>query len=572
MSSPDPYQAFFVANPQPMWVYDLDTLRFLEVNDAALTKYGYTRDEFLALDLTDIRPEEDAEPVRAAARAPRGDSKTSGPWRHRLRDGHEIEVEITSQLLTFADRPAALVAVRDISVERALEERFRHDALHDPRTGLGNHRKLQLELEAVLQSETVRLGPRAVLMVGIEGLQPVNVELGRDAGDALLMSVADVLARAHGDPTQAYRVGEQTFALLMTGDLSSARDHAHALLEALGRPFLVGGSEAFVSPRIGIAVAESNWAADEVIRSADAALQSTSDSSRSRVAVFNADGDAVSRVLRSQGFSLESELRRAVGADQLTVLYQPILDLRGGRISGVEALVRWNHPLRGVIAPNEFIPHAERAGVVADIDAWVLATACRQMRAWREAGVPSLRVAVNLSGRDLDTGPALARHIRLELKRNQLEPSLLEVELTESTSFHNLEEVQTLLQDLRTLGVGIALDDFGTGYSMLDRIRDLPVDRIKIDRTFVRRAANGGTPLINAVITMAHSLRLGVVAEGVETEEQLDMLRAHDCDFAQGYLIGRPVPAADIPAQIAHVVRVPARPGHSAVPRRSQRL
>jgi EAL domain-containing protein (putative c-di-GMP-specific phosphodiesterase class I) len=201
----------------------------------------------------------------------------------------------------------------------------------------------------------------------------------------------------------------------------------------------------------------------------------------------------------------------------------------------------------------------------------VLTTACRQMRAWREAGVPSLRVAVNLSGRDLDAGPELARRIRLELERNQLEPSLLEVELTESTSFHNLEEVQTLLQELRTLGVGIALDDFGTGYSMLDRIRDLPVDRIKIDRTFVRRAANGGAPLINAVITMAHSLHLGVVAEGVETEDQLDILRAYDCDFAQGYLIGRPVPAAEIAAEIPRTSRAPARPGSSAVPRLSKR-
>ncbi len=570
MPSPDPYRDFFIANPQPMWVYDLDTLRFLDVNEAALTKYGYTRDEFLALDLTDIRPAEDAGPLRTFARAPRDERRTSGPWRHRLRGGHEIEVEITSQLLTFADRRAALVAVRDISVERALEERFRHFALHDPRTGLGNRRKLQLELEAALPSATVRPGPRAVLMVDIEGVQPVNVELGRDAGDALLMSVADVLARAHGDPAQAYQAGEQTFALLMDGDLSSARQHAHALLEALGRPFVVGASEAFITARIGIAAAASNWAADEVIRSADAALQSTSDSGQSRVAVFNADGEAVGRVLRSQGFSLESELRRAVRKDQLRVLYQPILDLRGGRISGVEALVRWNHPLRGVMVPNEFIPQAERAGVVAEIDAWVLATACRQMRAWREAGVPSLRVAVNLSGRDLDTGPELTRHIRLELERNQLDPSLLEVELTESTSFHNLEEVQTLLQDLRTLGVGIALDDFGTGYSMLDRIRDLPVDRIKIDRTFVRRAANGGAPLINAVITMAHSLRLGVVAEGVETEDQLDILRAQDCDFAQGYLIGRPAPAADITAQIARTSREPARPGNSA-PRPSKR-
>jgi diguanylate cyclase (GGDEF)-like protein len=473
-----------------------------------------------------------------------------------LRNGHEIEVEITSQLLTFDDRPAALVAARDISVERALEERFRQYALHDPLTGLGNRRKLQLELETAPQSDAAVADGREVAIVRIEGLQPVNVELGRDAGDALLASIADVLARVHGDDAHLYRIGEHTFALLMAVGLPSARGHAHALLEAIRRPFAVGGQEAFVTAHIGVAAAEPTWAADDLVRAADAALESISDRRGSHMAVFNTDADVLSHVLQSQGFSLEGELRRAVREEQLRVLYQPILDLHRGRISGVEALVRWDHPLRGVLAPSEFIPHAERAGIVADIDAWVLATACRQVRAWRDEGVPPLGVSVNLSGRALDAGPELAQRVRIELERNEVEPSLLEVELTESTAFHDLEEVQTVLDEVRALGVSVALDDFGTGYSMLDRVRDLRVDRIKIDRTFVRRAVDGGAPLIDAVITMAHSLHLGVVAEGVETQRQLDMLRAHGCDFAQGYLIGRPMPASDINAQVAHVTRV----------------
>lgn len=566
MDLPNPYRALFVANPQPMWVYDVETLRFFDVNEAALTKYGYARDEFLALGLTDIRPDEDADLVRAAVRDHSGATlRTSGPWRHRLRGGHEIEVEITSQLLTFAGRPAALVAVRDVSVERALEERVRHYSLHDALTGLGNRRKLLLQLDSAVHSE--ESPERALLVMDIDGLQRVNVELGRDAGDELLITIADVFANTYDTQAEVYRIAGETFAFVVGPDVPAARGHAQRLLAALNGPFTVGGQEAFVSAHIGIALAESGWGPDDLVRAADAALQSLQGTHGARVAVFNADHAVLSQVLRSQGFSLESELRRAVRGDQFRVLYQPIVDLRRGQMSGVEALVRWDHPLRGMLTPNEFIAEAERVGIVAAIDAWVLSTSCGQLRAWREAGLRPLRMSVNFSGCDLDGGPELVRRIGFELERNGLHPSLLEIELTESTALRNQEEVKTLLDDLRSMGVGVALDDFGTGYSMLDRIRDLQVDRIKIDRTFVRRAVGDGAPLVTALITMAHSLHLGVVAEGVETQRQLDMLRDNGCDFAQGYLIGRPMSEEAIEAQLRGITLGQRPLGHSRVAR-----
>lgn len=550
-----------------MWVYDVATLRFLDVNDAALLKYGYTRDEFLALRVTDIRPRRDTERVRQSIRKRRGNQlTTSGPWRHLLHDGREIEVEVTSQPLTFAGRPSVLVSARDISVDRALEERLRHFSLHDPLTGLGNRRKLTLELDDVLQRSTEG-GGRALLVIDIEGLKTVNTELGRQGGDEVLVAFVDRFATACGDQARLYRIDGQAFGAIVDADLRVARGHAAALLSALIPPFSVGGQEAFVSAHIGVARSEPGWRADDLLRTADAALQSVSDLRGPRIAVFNGDHDVLRHVLRSQGFAPAGELRRALKEEQLRVFYQPLLDLRRGEISGVEALVRWEHPLRGLITPYEFIPIAERAGIVAEIDVWVLATACRQMRAWREAGLPAMTMSVNLSGHDLDSGPQLVAQIRAELERNAIDPSLLEVELTESTALHNQEEVERILDELRALGVGVALDDFGTGYSMLDRIRDLPVDRIKIDRTFIRRVTAGGGPLVTAVITMAHSLHLGVVAEGVETDAQLTVLRAQGCDFAQGYLIGRPAPASAISAQLRSVTRFPDSSVHHRISR-----
>lgn len=558
--SPNPYHALFVANPQPMWVYDLETLRFLDVNDAALAKYGYARDEFLGLELTDIRPSDDADRVGADVQRHRETPLVrSGPWRHRLRNGHEIEVEITSQLMAFEGRAACLVGVHDVSAERALAKQLRHYALHDPLTGLANRQHLTMQVHEALQLPVDALDRCALLIADIEGVATVNEELGRDAGDQLLIAVAGRLLQARGDRAKVSRIGGTTFGLLFIGvaDADLVRADAGELIAAISRPFYISGHEVGVSVRIGISVSEAGWSADDLIRGADAALGSLKDRRGPRLAIFNADPDVLHHVLRSKRLALERELRRAVNEDQLRLYYQPILDLHQDKISGVEALVRWVHPDRGLVAPNDFIPIAEHAGIVSEIDGWVMATACRQIRAWRQDGLSALSISVNVSGHDLNMAPQLASLIEAELQRNRIQPSLLEIELTESSALRNHDQVKRILGEVRALGVGIAIDDFGTGYSMLDRVRDLSVDRIKIDRTFVERLPLEGGALVAAMITMAHSLHLQVVAEGVQTNEQLKFLREHDCDYAQGYLIGRPTSAAEIARLVAVGGRFP---------------
>lgn len=551
-----------------MWVYDVETLRFLDVNDAALAKYGYTRAGFLALRITDIRPPEEAEDVVEAVRDRRGRLLvTSGPWRHRLRDGPMIQVEVTSHPMTFAGREAMLVSARDISQERAMEERFRSFELHDQLTGLGNRRKLMLQLADAFSTAHASGGLPALLVIDVEGLKTINSELGRDTGDHILVTIVDRLREALDAQVELFRIDGATFSALARGvaTLDAARAYATNALATLNRAFTMGGRELFVSAHVGIALAEPGWGSDDLIRTADAALLSITHLRSRRIAVFNGDQNVLKYVLRGERFALEGELRRALHDDQLRLHYQPILDLRRGVLSGVEALVRWEHPQRGRIGPSEFIPIAERAGIVSAIDSWVVATACRQHRAWRRSGLPPLTMSVNVSGYDLEAGSRLVDTIAGELKRNRMDPECLEVELTESTALHNSDDVATLLEELRGIGVRIALDDFGTGYSMLDRIRDLSVDRIKVDRTFVRRITDDGGALVRAVIAMAHSLHLAVVAEGVETEDQLALLEHQGCDFAQGYLIGRPEPAE----VVQELLRVRAAP---VVPLQQPRL
>ena len=509
MDSPSPYQALFEASPFPMWVYDAETHQVLDVNPAALTHYGHGRTQFLAQRATELK--------------------------QRPLSGRLVEAA-----MSFGARPAVAVSVHDVTIDRASEQTAHRNALHDPLTGLGNRQHLDVKLEALLARGIVDGSTCALLLLDLQGLRTVNAELGREAGDQLLVAVSDRIGAVVGTGGRLFRLGGATFAVLVDAveDVRSARELADAAVSCVTRPFVISGQTLHVSAHAGVALGDPSSDPEDVIRNADVALQSVKEFRGRRIAVYDVDH----RELRGVRFTLESELRLAIATGQLRVLYQPILDLQRGEVSGVEALVRWKHPLRGLLPPDEFIGVAERTGLVADIDSWVLSAACRQVRAWHDEGARDLTVSVNLSGRDLDMGRELVALINSELHSNRTRPEWLEVELTESTALHDQQEVKTLLDEVRELGVRIAIDDFGTGYSMLDRIRDLPVDRIKIDRTFVRRATGIGSTLLKSVIGMARALELSVTAEGVETDEQLEFLREHECDKAQGFLIGRPAP------------------------------
>ena len=544
------FRLLFDRHPHPMWVYDAQTLRFLAVNDAAVTRYGYTRAEFATMTIVHIRPAADVPLLLDDLAGNREALQSGAVWRHQLKNGRVIDVEISSHSLEFAGRDAVLVLAQDITSRTALEAQLRHRADHDPLTDLAN-RTLFAERVTTVLSRPGGTAACAVLIVDLDDFKIVNSTLGRHAGDELLMVAAARLDATLRSSDTAARLGGDEFAILLDGvsEPSEAVEVAERLAELLRAPVQLPARDLLISCSIGVAISGPAIAdCDTLLRCADMAMRAAKSDGKGRVRVYQARmGDQV-----LDRMALEEDIRMAVSRGELRLVYQPQVHLQSGRISGVEALVRWDHPRRGAVPPDEFIGVAEQCGAIADIDAWVLREACAQARRWRDQGLPRLRMGVNLSGRELD-GESLSDRVTECLAETGLHPDDLEFEITESAAVAQEEVALHALDSLRERGVRVAIDDFGTGYSALGRLRSYPVDRIKIDKSFVQEIGDGTerAPLVAAMIVMAHSLGLEVVAEGVETPNQLALLARHGCDTVQGYLTCRPLP----PEQITVMLR-----------------
>jgi diguanylate cyclase (GGDEF)-like protein/PAS domain S-box-containing protein len=531
------FRVLFASNPHPMWVVDAQTLGFIAVNDAAVAQYGYTDEEFLATNLAGI-----TETAGVERRwNPRTEPDVSRLLqRHRLRGGDVIDVEVSSHATDFAGQDAVLVLAQDVTDRIRLEEQLRDQALHDPLTRLANRLLLQDRIEHALTRQRRSQRPFALLLLDLDNFKTVNDSLGHAAGDHLLVAVAGRLKGCLRSADSAARLGGDEFAILLE-DVDGP-EHASLVAERLvavmRSPFPVEQREIFLGVSIGLAMSDaSRQTADEMLRDADLAMYAAKAQGRGRHVVFSPRmrEAALDRV------ALEHDLRHAVNAGGLHLVYQPQIDVPTGRTVGVEALARWTHPVHGNVPPDRFIPLAEEAGLIGALDAWVLETACAQTRAWRDAGAGGLRVAVNLSGSEFEDG-ALVEHVAGVLARHDLSPADLELEITERVAVQQQRSARMTLDRLRAMGVLIAIDDFGTGYSMLASLRQFPGDKLKIDRSFVQEIVDpeDRAPLVAAIVAMGHGLGLEVIAEGVETEEQLAVLRRLGCDAAQGYLLGRP--------------------------------
>jgi EAL domain-containing protein (putative c-di-GMP-specific phosphodiesterase class I) len=357
--------------------------------------------------------------------------------------------------------------------------------------------------------------------------------------------VTDSLARSATPETAISRLGGGEFTLLLTEivDAEDAARVAGRVIDVLSRPFTVEGHELFATANVGIAVFPNDGKdAETLVRNADAAMYQVKTREANRFQFYDKSMNAAA----TKRLHLESHLHRALDRNEFTLHYQPLRDAKTGALVGAEALLRWSTEETGNVTPDHFIPIAERTGLIIPIGEWVLRTACEQARRWQDAGFRPIRIGVNLSGYQL-AQPALAEAVARTLRETGLSAGHLELEITESTIMRNDEVTTGALNSLRDMGVGIALDDFGTGYSALSYLRRFPIDRLKIDRSFVREIATNAddAALTSAVIALAHSLRLHVIAEGVETVEQADFLREHGCDELQGFLFSRAVPASD---------------------------
>ena len=438
----------------------------------------------------------------------------------------------------------------DVSSERAAEERLHHIAHHDVLTGLFNRFSLKGHLDQALAASR-RDGSRvALLFIDLDRFKVINDTLGHHVGDELLIEVAHRLQETVRDSDVVARLGGDEFVIMLTGiDHSSAIALvAEKLVFNVGRSYQIGGLDLYTSPSIGIAIYPTDGVDGETLmKNADAAMYHAKMAGRNNFQFFDQkmNDAAIDRL------KIEHSLRLALANDEFCLHYQPVIDLVSGRVCSVEALVRWQHPEKGLLMPGRFIGIAEETGLIQPIGEWVLWAACRQLAAFREAGLGNLRMAINISAIQMRNGnlPMLVRGI---MEAFELKAENLMFEITESAAMEQPTETVRILDLLHDMGISIAIDDFGTGYSSLSYLHMFPINHLKLDRSFVSEIGDDtdGSVICGATIGLAHSLGQKVVAEGIETDEQLSYLKRSGCDMGQGYLFSRPLPADQLIAFI----------------------
>jgi diguanylate cyclase (GGDEF)-like protein len=457
-------------------------------------------------------------------------------------------------LLSQVETLESVVAARTEKLEAA-NRQLRHLATHDALTGLPNRVLLDDRLAQAVAHANRDAQPFALLVLDLDRFKHINDSLGHRAGDVVLDEVSRRLSSVVRDIDTVARTGGDEFIVVINPSNApeDALAIAHRARDTLRAPMRVSGVELHVTCSVGIAYYPTDAnSADSLIARADAAMYCAKQRGRNNVQCFAQGMDAVT----VERVSLESDLHAALEAGQFELHYQPKPDTESGDVYGAEALIRWRHPQRGLIVPDQFIPLAEECGLINEIGAWVLREACRQCAEWQRSGLPALRVAVNVAATQFRRGDLLDV-IRGALGSAGLEPRFLEIELTESAVMTNPEESAAILEQLSRMGVLVSVDDFGTGYSSINYLRRFPIDKLKIDRSFVRDLdCEVDASIVQAIISLAHSLRLKVVAEGVETPEQLKFLRSLGCDQYQGFHFSPPLPAN----QFAEFLRVWQRP------------
>jgi len=528
------FRLLFDSNPVPMWVFDRETMAFLAVNDAVVARYGYTREQFLGMSLLDIRPREDWPRAHSIAHSS-DDSRRQGiTWRHVKADGGTIEVQSWGKSIDYQGRPAVMVAIIDVTERNRAERSIAHSALHDPLTDLPNRAALDRHFRGLLGEAQERERSFSVLCIDLDRFKEINDLHGHSVGDAVLCEASRRLRTACGGAFLA-RIGGDEFIAVAAFDSERITRLVDALEHVLDEDLAIDGHTFSIGLSVGISMYPRDGAdATTLVANADAALYRAKHEGRGTTRVFTSDMDRQLRERRA----LERDLRGAIERGELRLEYQPQAT-PDGEIVGFEALLRWHHPLRGVVSPGEFIPIAEESGLIIELGEWVLQEACAEAASWRRP----LKVSVNVSAVQFRRGN-LQSLVHAVLLENGLAPERLELEITEGVLIENLSRAAAVLRNLKALGIRVALDDFGTGYSSLSYLQSFPLDLIKIDRRFVSNLEQreDSIEIVRAVVGLAHGLGLPVVAEGVETAQQRDILIKEGCDELQGFFIGRPLP------------------------------
>jgi len=536
------------------------------VNAQAERQFGFSRTELFGQKVKRLIPSGFAERlidggVRTAAAALAQQIGIGIELFGQRKDGTEFPVEIMLSPLESSEETLITATIRDITIRKNAEKHLSqvtkeiihlaHSAEHDSLTGLPNRLLLSDRICQAIAVAQRRARQIAVLFLDLDGFKHVNDSLGHSTGDKLLQSVAQRLKECVRAPDTVSRQGGDEFILLLPEieKTENAAITARRVLQALAEPHSIEGQELHITASIGVSVYPDNGMdAESLIKNADTAMYQAKENGRQNFKFFTPEMNV--RAVDRQ--SIEEDLRRAVERHEFALHYQPKINLKTGAITGAEALLRWTHPTRGSISPLKFIPVAEDSGLILPIGAWVLKEACRQARAWLDAGLPNMTMAVNVSYSQFRADGFLD-FLFAALDESGLDPAALEVEVTESVLMKHARLTASILKALRARGVQISLDDFGTGYSSLSYLQKFSLDALKIDQSFVRQitSATEQTTIVSAIISMGQSLGLRIIAEGVESAEDVEFLKARNCDEAQGYYFSSPVPAEEFAKLLA---------------------
>ena len=549
--SEERYRLLFERNLAGVYRTTLDG-RVLDCNDAFARIFGYeTRQDLLSRNVSEVyfRP---TDREAFVGRVKEMKTLTNEEACLRRKDGTPVWIlENVTYHEEEEGEPAVLEGTLiDITARKRAEEQIAFQAYHDTLTGLPNRALFNDRLSLALSQAHRTKQPLAVMFLDLDHFKRINDTLGHTIGDRLLQRTAERARALIREGDTVARIAGDEFTLLLPGigRAADAAAIAHKVLSAIAQPFKIEGHELYVTTSVGIALYPGDGEdAEALVRGADSAMYRAKELGRNTFQLCTQEMMTTAR----ERLALENRLRPALQRGEFLVHYQPLADLRSGSLVGVEALLRWRQSDGSLMAAGEFIPVAESSGVISSLGEWVLHTACQQVKVWQDAGYPNLRVAVNLSPRQFQRHDFRQTVARV-LENTGLAPQFLELEITESVAIDYGELTLPVLRDLRAMGVGISADDFGTGQSSLSYLKHLPLTAVKIDQSFVRDIGvdEDDEALVTAVIAMAHSLRLKVIAEGVETNEQLAFLKAKGCEEMQGYLFSRPLPAAELKGKL----------------------